>query len=149
MDSKYFDDWKVGDEFITVGRTVTEADVMNFAGITGDNHILHTDEEYASKNIFKTRIAHGLLGMCIAMGLFSRSNIILMSARANLAVDNWKFKAPIYFGDTIHLRVTVAAMRNTSKGDAGIMTFRFEIINQKGQVVQEGDSTQMVAVKGK
>lgn len=147
MNSKYFEDFTLGEEVITVGQTVTEGDVMNFAGLTGDHHLLHTNEEYSRTKLFKTRIAHGFLGMCIAMGLFARTNLTLMSGRANLGVDNWRFKAPIRFGDTIHLKATLKALRKTSKGDTGILTWHFEVINQKEEVVQEGDNTQLVAVK--
>lgn len=147
MDSKYFEDFKLGEEVVTIGQTVTEGDVTNFAGLTGDHHLLHTDEEYSKTKLFKTRIAHGLLGMCIAMGLWARTNITLLSGRANLGIDNWRFKAPIRFGDTIHLKATLTALRKTSKGDNGILTWRFEVINQKGEVVQEGDNIQLVAVK--
>jgi len=145
--SLYFEDWLVGDTYTSTARIITENDVAVFADLTGDHHLLHTDEEYARKSIYGSRIVHGFLGMSIAMGLWAGMDLVLMSGRANLGLDSWRFRAPIRFGDKVYLKANVVAKRKTAKGDAGILTFHFQLINQANEVVQEGDSIQMVALR--
>ncbi|GIV97956.1 MAG: MaoC family dehydratase [Herpetosiphonaceae bacterium] len=139
----YYEDFQVGDEFITPGRTVTEADVMLFAGLSGDYNPLHTDAEYARETIYGERIAHGLLGLSIATGLKARLGIMQGTIMAFLGLE-WRFTGPITFGDTIHCRVRIKSMRETSKPDRGIIVQAVQIVNQRGEVVQEGEMTTMI-----
>ena len=140
--SFYFDDFHVGQRFTTKARTVTEADVVNFAGLTWDHNQLHTDAEYAATTMYGKRIAHGLLGLSIHAGLSSHLTEQGILALLEL---NWQFKLPLYIGDTIHVEQVVKEMREDSKGDRGILTFEKELINQRDEVVQTGTTTVLLA----
>ena len=140
--SLYFDDFHVGQRFVTKARTVTEADVVNFAGLTWDHNQLHTDAEYAATTMYGKRIAHGLLGVAIHAGL--ASPLTEQSILAFLEL-RWQFKLPIYIGDTIHVEQVVKEMREDSKADRGILTFEKEVINQRNEVVQTGMTTVLLA----
>ena len=139
---RYFDDIQVGEEYESPGRTVTETDIVLFAGLSGDYNVLHTDAEFMKKSIFGERIAHGLLGLTIQSGLFYRTGRVF----ATLAFVGlkWKFKGPIKIGDTIRLRAKVTAKKETSKPDRGVITVERTVVNQRGEVVQEGETDLMV-----
>src|SRR5688572_2289560 len=139
---RFFDDIQVGETYESPGRTVTETDIVIFAGLSGDYNILHTDAEFMKSSIFGERIAHGLLGLAIQAGLFTRAT----QAYATLAFVGlrWKFKGPIKIGDTIRVRATVAAKKDASKPDRGLVTVQRTVLNQRGEVVQEGETDLMV-----
>lgn len=143
----YYEDVNEGDEWVSPSRTITETDIVNFAGLSGDFNPLHMDEEFAKKTIFGKRIAHGLLGLAISTGLASSHPP--MRTLAFLGIKEWNFKAPIFIGDTIKVKTRVLEKRVTSKGDRGIIVWEKQIINQKGEVVQEGKTITMVELKGK
>ncbi|CAN5770228.1 MaoC/PaaZ C-terminal domain-containing protein [soil metagenome] len=143
MESYYFEDFEEGLEFMTRSRTITEADVVAFAGLSGDFNPLHTDEEFASKTMFGTRIAHGLLGLSIASGLINQLGIGEKTVMAFLGMT-WNFKAALKFGDTITVHQRVAEKRETSKPDRGILRMAVSVINQQGEIVQEGEHTLMI-----
>lgn len=140
---QYFEDIQVGDEYLSPGRTVTEADIVAFAGLSGDYNVLHTDAEFMRTSIFGERIAHGLLGLSIASGLGSRATPQPFATLAFLGL-RWRFKGPIKIGDTIKVRLKIAEKRETSKPDRGIVTIRRSVLNQRGEVVQDGDTEIMV-----
>jgi len=119
---KTFDEFKVGDEFTTASRTITEADVVNFAGLSGDFNPLHTDEEFGKSTPFKGRIAHGMLSVAIATGLANQLGIFEGTTVALLSMTI-SYKGAIKFGDTIHLVLKVADRKETSKGDKGVINF--------------------------
>jgi acyl dehydratase len=144
--SLYFDDFQVGQKFYTKSRTITEADVVNFAGLSWDHNQLHTDAEYAANTQFKKRIAHGLLGVIAHAGLSYQLTEDSILALLELT---WKFKAPIYLGDTIHVEQVVREMRESSAGDRGVLTFAKKVINQRGEVVQTGTTTILLAKRAK
>jgi acyl dehydratase len=137
-----FDEIEVGEEYESPGRTVTETDIVLFAGISGDYNVLHTDAELMKSSIFGERIAHGLLGLSIQSGLLTRA----MTPYATLAFVGlrWKFKGPIKIGDTIRVRGKVTAKKETSKPDRGLVTLARTVVNQRGEVVQEGETDLMV-----
>ncbi len=143
MQRTYYEDYTVGDEFVTPARTITEADIVMFAGLTGDYNRLHTDAEYMKGSIFGERIAHGLLGLALVNGLKYRTEIDPDGVLAFLGLT-WKFTAPIKIGDTIHAVVRIASMRETSKPDRGIVVQAIQVRNQRGEVVQEGEFTTML-----
>ena len=138
----FFDDLSLGDRWVSRSRQVTEADVAQFADLTGDFNPLHTDAEFMKQSIFGERIAHGLLGLAIQAGLFTRA----ARPYATLAFVGlrWKFKGPIKIGDTIRMRARVTAKKETSKPDRGIVTLERQVLNQRGEVVQEGETDLMV-----
>jgi acyl dehydratase len=140
---QYFEDIQVGDEHLSPGRTVTESDIVTFAGLSGDYNVLHTDAEFMKTSIFGERIAHGLLGLAISSGLGTRAMAKPYATLAFLGL-RWRFKGPIKIGDTIKVRMKVTAKRETSKPDRGIVTVQRHVLNQRGEVVQEGDTELMV-----
>jgi acyl dehydratase len=140
---QYFEDIQVGDEYLSPGRTVTEADIVAFAGLSGDYNVLHTDAEFMRTSIFGERIAHGLLGLAISSGLGTRAVPRPFATLAFLGL-RWRFKGPIKIGDTIRVRIRVAAKRETSKPDRGIVSMQRTVVNQRDEVVQEGDTEIMV-----
>ena len=139
----FFEDFARGYAYETHSRTVTEADVVAFASLSGDFNPLHTDTTFAKETIFGERIAHGLLGLAIGSGLTSRMGIIEGTVLAFLGMT-WSFKQPIRIGDTISLRARVAEARETSRLDRGVVRFAVEIVNQRSEVVQEGEQVLMV-----
>lgn len=143
--SLYFDDFQVGQVFKTKSRTITEADVVNFAGLSWDHNQLHTDAEYAARTQFGKRIAHGLLGVIAHAGLSYQLTEDSILALLEL---KWQFKGPIFLGDTIHVEQTVKKMQESSAGDRGILTFEKKVINQSGEVVQTGTTTILLAKRG-
>ena len=143
----YYEDFNVGDVFETPGRTITEADIINFAGVSGDFYSLHTDETFASKTIFKGRIAHGLLILSIATGLWMRLGIFEGTLIAFYGIDRLRFIKPVRVGDTIKVKITV--MEKTEKGEYGLITFKNEIFNQNGDLVVIFDAKILVDKKSK
>lgn len=135
---KFFEDFEVGQTWDTKRRTITEADVVTFAGFSGDYHPLHTDEEYAKTTEFGTRIFHGPGAFAIATGLEVSLGFKEGTAIAFLGM-NWKLVGPVLIGDTIFVRETVKTMKRTSKPGRGIITFDVKIMNTRGQVAQEGE----------
>src|SRR5438445_13799533 len=140
---RYFDDIQVCEEYESPGRTVTEADIVAFAGLSGDYNVLHTDAEFMRQSIFGERIAHGLLGLAIQSGLGARAVSRPFATLAFIGL-RWRFKGPIKIGDTIKVRLKVTDKRETSKPDRGIVTVQRSVLNQRGEVVQEGDTEIMV-----
>jgi len=144
--SLYFEDFSVGQKFVTKARTLTEADIVNFAGLSWDHNQLHTDAEYAASTRYGKRIAHGLLGVIAHAGL---SYELTEDSILALLELTWQFKAPIYIGDTVHVKQTVKNLRESTAGDSGILTFEKEVLNQKDEVVQTGTTTILLAKRGK
>ena len=138
---RYWDDIEVGEAYESPGRTVTEADIVLFAGLSGDYNVLHTDAEFMKGSIFGERIAHGLLGLSIQSGLLTRA----MAPYATIAFGGlrWKFKAPIKIGDTIRVRARVVTKQET-KTDRGLVTLERTVVNQRGEVVQQGETDLIV-----
>ena len=143
LNRQFFEDIQVGDEYVSPGRTITEADIVAFAGLSGDYNVLHTDAEYMKTSIFGERIAHGLLGLSISSGLGSRAIVRPFATIAFLGL-RWRFKGPIKIGDTIKVRMRVSDKKETSKPDRGIVTLQRSVLNQRGEVVQEGDTELMI-----
>jgi len=134
----HLEDFEEGQHWITPARTITDADVTNFAGISGDYNPLHTDEEFAKKTQFGGRIFHGPGVFAIATGLESRLGIKEGTAIAFLGMT-WNLKAAVKIGDTIHVEQTVAAVRSSSsKPDRGVVTFDVSVLNQRNEVCQDG-----------
>jgi acyl dehydratase len=143
MKRTYYEDYAIGDEFHTPARTVTEADVVAFAGLTGDYNRLHTDAEYMRASPFGERIAHGLLGLSIANGLKYRTDMDSDGVIAFLGL-NWQFAGPIKFGDTIRAVLRVSSVRETSKPDRGIVVYAVAVLNQRDETVQSGEFTMLI-----
>lgn len=138
----FFDDVEVGQEWESLGRTVTEADVVHFAGISGDFNPIHMDHEFAKTTPYGRPIAHGLLVWAISSGLGLTSPP--MRTLAFMSVREWHFRGPVYIGDTLRLRSKVIEKEVRSRGRRGILTWDRKIVNQEGKVVQEGITLTLV-----
>jgi acyl dehydratase len=141
---RFFEDFAEGQEFETPARTVTESDIISFAAWTGDYNPIHTDAEFARSSRFGERIAHGVLGLSLCLGLTARLGLFEGSAIALLGIDEWRFRRPIVIGDTVHCRITITGTRLTSKGDVGIVGRYFQLFNQRHELTQEGRMDIMV-----
>ena len=132
----YLEEFELGKCYPTAGRTVTEADVVNFAGISGDFNPLHMDEEFGKTTIFGKRIAHGALGVAMATGLslqagwFEGTNIAFLEFTA-------RYNAPLCIGDTIHLEMVPTEIHYSKKPDRGVLKLDVALVNQKGETIQQ------------
>ena len=133
----YFEEFEMGDTVESVGRTITETDIVTFAGLSGDYNQLHTDAEFAKGTIFGERVAHGLLGLAIASGLAQRLGFIEGTAQAFRELG-WKFRGAILIGDTIRARFVVCEKKKMRRLGGGLVTFDAVILNQRDEIVQKG-----------
>lgn len=140
-------DLRVGMTFRSPGRTITEADIVGFAGLTGDYSELHTSEVYAKASQFGRRVAHGMLGLAYAHGLmWPRTGELRDTAVAFLGISDWRFVGPIFVGDTIFVNYTLAELRDSkSKPNQAIASFEIELVNQHGDVLQRGRKALLVS----
>jgi len=134
----YFEEFEVGIEVVSPGRTITEADVVAFAGLSGDYNQLHTDEEFAKGLMFGQRIAHGMLVLSIATGLAARLGFIEGTALAFRELT-WKFSQPVFFGDTIYIKATCKETKPMPRLGGGVVKFDVRVANQDGKTVQRGE----------
>jgi acyl dehydratase len=140
---RYFEDFTVGEALVTGRRTITEADVVNFAGISGDFNPLHTDEVYGQSTPFGGRIAHGMLVVSIGTGLVNQTGWFAGTTLALLEITR-KFVGVVKPGDTVRLAMEVASARESSRGDRGVVTFAIRILNQRDETVIEGQEVVML-----
>lgn len=141
----YFDQFELGHSVETVGRTVTEADVVNFAGLSGDYNQIHTDAAYAAGYLFGQRVAHGLLVLSIASGLAVRTGVIDGTVLAFREVVSWKFSKPVFLGDTVRARLVVIDKKAMSRLGGGAVTMKVTVLNQNDETVQRGEWIMLVA----
>jgi acyl dehydratase len=142
----YFDDVEVGQQWESLGRTITESDIVNFAGLSGDFNPIHVDHEYARQTPFRRPIAHGLLVFSVASGLTLYCPP--MRTLAFLEIRNWQLKEPTFIGDTIRARGKVVNKEERGRGRRGLITWHRAIVNQDGKVVQEGMTVTLVEGRG-
>jgi acyl dehydratase len=132
--SHYFEDFTAGSVYESRGRTVTEADIVNFAGLSGDFVELHTNEEFARKSPFGRRIAHGALVFSISTGLMTQMNLVNDTVLAFYGMDKLRFTGPVFIGDTVHVVKRVVELK-AKDADRGIVTFETEVLNQSNEAV--------------
>jgi 3-hydroxybutyryl-CoA dehydratase len=139
----WFEEFAEGLTIETRGRTITEADIVNFAGVTGDFNPMHTDAEYAKNTQFGQRVAHGALIFSYAVGQLYQLGVLEGTI---IAFTNFemKLRAPVYIGDTIKVTATVTKTRAMSAAGGGMVSFDIKIVNQKGEVTQKGEWTVMM-----
>lgn len=147
MSAMYFEDFEVGATFVTAARTITEADVVTFAGVSGDFNPLHVDREFAKAGPFGEPIAHGLLVLSIASGLGVQTGIFTGTNLAFLGIEDLRFVGAVRFGDTIRMESTVIETRRTSKRDRGIVRISQEIKRQDDEVVQTAVFVSLMAAR--
>jgi len=131
---KYFEDFETGNESISAGRTITEADIVNFAGLTGDWNEIHTNKELAARGPFGQRIAHGALVFSVATGLSVRMGKTNDTVLAFYGLDRLRFVKPVFIGDTIRVRQKCEGKSERDE-KSGIVTFLNEVMNQNDVVV--------------
>lgn len=142
---RYFEDFSLGERFETYSRTITEADLVNFAGMTGDNNPLHMDEEFAAASSFGGRIAHGPFFVGLTFGLLSQFDLLERTVLALRRVS-WQYDGPVRPGDTVRVKAVVTGLKeNPSKPDRGNLTMEVEVVNQRDEVVQTGEFTTVMA----
>ena len=139
----YLEDYEIGREYTSQGRTITEADVVNFAGVSGDFDPLHTDEEFGKANQFGKRIAHGALGFIISNGLNNQMGIAEGTTIAFIECTV-KYTAPLLIGDTVHIVVIPTEVIHSSKPGKGILKQLVKLVNQDERVIMESNQTLMV-----
>lgn len=134
-----YDDLNVGDRFKTSGRTITEADIVAFAGLSGDFNSLHVDAEFASQTPHGARIAHGLLVLAITSGLATRLPMMKLMEKSILGLAGLECKwfKPVFIGDTLHVAVEITTKEAGKKPDRGTLVLRRCAVNQKGDTVME------------
>jgi acyl dehydratase len=142
-----YEDLSVGMRFRSPGRTITDADLVGFAGLTGDYSELHTSDVYAKNSQFGRRMAHGMLGLAYAHGLmWARTGELRETAVAFLGITDWRFVSPIFIGDTIFVNYTLAELRDSkSRPTQAIATFDVDVVKQDGTVVQQGRKVLLVS----
>jgi acyl dehydratase len=142
----YADDVAVGQEWQSLGRTITEADIVNFAGLSGDFNPIHLDHEFARATPFHRPIAHGLLVFSIGSGL--ALYIPPMRTLAFVGIHDWQFKGPVFIGDTVHVHTKILEKEVRARGRRAVITWFRQVINQEGKVVQEGVTKTIVEGRG-
>lgn len=135
----FFEDFSIGRRFVTPRRTVTQTDIVNFAGLSGDYNAPHVDHEFCRTQPYGEPIAHGPLVLAISTGLLCQLGINDGTLVAMLGVDAWRIHAPVRHGDTLHMVVTVTSAQPTRKGDRGVVGFARQIVNQRGEAVHTMD----------
>jgi 3-hydroxybutyryl-CoA dehydratase len=143
---RYFEEFAIGDTVTSAGRTIEEADILQFATLSGDENPLHTDADAARRGPFGQQIAHGLLGLSIATGLLLQLGFLVGTILVFRELT-WKFSLPIFIGDTIHAQATTAELKLIPRMKAGAITFAVDVVNQAGKTVQAGRWMVLVACR--
>jgi len=140
---RYFEQFEIGQQLVTAARTITESDIVSFAGMTGDYNQIHTDAEFAAKDTFGQRVAHGMLVQSIATGLAVQSGIIEGTVLA-FREQSAKFSLPVFIGDTIHVQLKITEIKALPRLGGGNINMKYAVYNQHGKVVQRGDWVMLI-----
>jgi len=139
----YFEELEIGQKMVSPGRTMTEADIVQFCGLSGDYNELHSNAEYAQHTVFGQRVVHGLLGLAVASGLAGRLGFMEGTAQAFMGLD-WKFKRPIFIGDTIAVQAVIKSKKEVRRLGGGIVVVDVAVLNQRQEIVQQGEWTVLI-----
>ena len=134
----YFEDFVVGQQIVTAGRTVTESDIVNFAGLSGDFNQLHLDVEFSKQTLYGQRVAYGLLVLSMASGLANQTGFVDGTALAFREINDWKFSKPVFIGDTIHVEMAVKETAAIPSINGGAVTIAVMVKNQHEETVMKG-----------
>jgi acyl dehydratase len=145
----YFEEFQVGQRIITAARTVTETDIVVFAGLSGDFNQIHIDAEFSKSTPFGARVAHGLLGLSIASGLVVQTGMMEGTIMAFREVNEWKFIKPIYIGDTIHVETEVKETKALPRIGGGAIVIALDVKNQTGDTLMKGTWTALIMSRPK
>jgi acyl dehydratase len=135
---KYFEEFEVGMTITSPGRTITESDIVSFAGLSGDYTQIHTDVEFSKSSPLGRRVAHGLLGLAVASGLAARTGVLEGTALAFREINDWKFIKPIFIGDTVHVLMTVIEVKGLPRLGGGAVSIELRVINQNEETLMKG-----------
>ena len=141
----YFAEFGVGQSVVSAGRTVTESDIVTFAGLSGDYNQIHTDAEFSQETQFGQRVAHGILGLSIASGLAVQTGLMEGTIMAFREINNWRFSLPIFIGDTIHVVLEVKETKAMPRIGGGAIVIELDVRNQKDETVMKGSWTALIA----
>jgi acyl dehydratase len=141
----YFEEFQVGQRIVTAGRTITEADVVNFAGLAGDFNQIHVDAEYSAGTPFGQRVAHGMLVASIASGMANQTGFMEGTVMAFREINEWKFIRPVFLGDTVHAVLEVTETKDLRRIGGGAVTVLVDVQNQKNETVMKGTWTVLIA----
>ncbi len=145
---KYFEDFVIDEEYISPGRTITEADLVLYTGLSGDYNQVHTDEEYCKEvSIYKKRVIHGLFALTLVEGLKSRVGLFEGTSLASLEW-RWRFLKPLFIGDTVKVKWKITQKKETRKFDRGIITEQVQLLNQNGEEIGEGEHLVLMQRRG-
>jgi len=142
----YYEEIEIGAEMVTRGRTITEADLVQFAGLTGDYNPMHTDAEFMKTSAFGQRIAHGMLTLSYAVGQAYQLGFMERTVIAFRGLE-MKFSLPVFIGDTLHVELTVREKKEAARLGGGWVTLDVKIVNQAGKTVQSGEWVVLLALK--
>jgi 3-hydroxybutyryl-CoA dehydratase len=145
----WFEEFEVGQQIVTAGRTITESDIVTFAGLSGDYNQMHTDGEFAHSTPFGQRVAHGILVLSIASGLAMRTGVLEGTVIAFREINNWKFTSPVFIGDTIHVELNIIEIKPIPRVGGGAIAIELAVKNQRNEVTMKGTWTALVASEPK
>ena len=143
----YFEEFEPDMRIMTPGRTITESDIVAFAGLSGDFNLIHTDAVYSATTPFGQRVAHGLLVLSIASGLGNRTGLLEGTVMAFREINEWKFVKPVFIGDTIHVELEVTETKAMPRIGGGAVVLKLDVHNQKDEVVMKGTWTVLMMSK--
>ena len=141
----YFEEFETGQKIISAGRTVTESDIVSFAGLSGDFTQIHTDAEYSKTSPAGQRVAHGLLGLSIAPGLAVQTGVLERTVLFFREIKEWKFVKPIFIGDTIHVELDVMETKAMRRIGGGTVDIALLVLNQNNETLMKGIWTVLIA----
>lgn len=146
---KYFEEFSVGEKITTKKRTITEADIMQFAALTGDDNRIHTDPEFSKTTPFGKQIAHGVLGLSYALGLAWKTGMLDGTVIAFREMNEWKFVKPVFIGDSIYAEMETKEVKALPRIGGGSVTIVVEVKNQNDEVCHRGIWTVLMMSKPK
>jgi acyl dehydratase len=141
----YFEEFQTGQRIVTAGRTITEADIVSFAGLSGDYNQIHVDADYSAKAPFGQRVAHGLLVTAIASGLAMQTGVMEGTVLAFREITEWKFIKPVFIGDTVHVVLEVKETKDLRRIGGGSVMIELAVVNQTDDTVMKGVWTVLIA----
>ena len=134
----YFEEFQPGQKVLSQGRTISESDIVSFAGLSGDYNQIHTDAVFSAATPIGQRIAHGLLCLSIASGLAMQTGVLEGTVIVFREISEWKFIKPVFIGDTIHVELEVTETKEMRRIGGGSVTITLSVINQRAEVVMKG-----------
>ena len=141
----FFEEFEIGQQIITSARTITETDIVQFSGLSGDFNQIHIDAVYAGESVFGQRVAHGLLVLSIASGLAVQSGFMEGTIMAFREIENWKFSKPVFIGDTVHVELEITDLKALPRLGGGAVTLKLTVLNQDNDRVHSGTWTALMA----